>query len=286
MSAEQRYERLLRLYPRAWREERGLEILSTLMESAQEPRHSQWRESFELMLGALRARAGRATPASALRLAALVLLAHGTALVGAHAGRAFFSELLQGIGLALPSSAGYIYGFLAGALALLLVAAGRYALGALLTAVALAFQQWADSWLVLEARMVIDFWQFPLALTLLLPLLVLRAPGCRRPWLWLLAIPASLLMLPTAFDASLGLQPWAMFAVGAGCVAWSVVDARAGFAGGALMLGPLLQLTSFYWLPGWTDGHIEDPTWLIAYATAAVLLFGIGTVLLRRQTRM
>lgn len=64
MSAEARYERLLRLYPRAHRDEYGPEMLATLMESSTaERRHPEWRESLELVLGGLRARAGRPTSA-------------------------------------------------------------------------------------------------------------------------------------------------------------------------------------------------------------------------------
>jgi hypothetical protein len=288
MSPEARYQRLLRLYPRAYRDEHGPEILTTLMESAgSSRRHPEWRETAELVVGALRARAGRVTPASALRLAALLLLAHATAILGAHAGRALFSEVLQGAGLALPSSAGYIAGFVAGASALVLVAAGRYRLAALLTVAALVSQQWANNWIIWEAQLVLgEFWQLPLALLTATALIPLRPAPCRRPWLWTAAVPMALVLLPTAFDASLGLQPFALLAVGLGCLAWSVVDARAGIAGGALMLGPLLSLSGFYWVPGWANGRTENLAWLLSYGLSAALLLGVGLLLVRRQARL
>src|SRR5581483_3776725 len=90
----QRYERLLRLYPAACREQRGAEILATLQDAADSGRlRPAWREVSGLIDGALRVRTGvPTTPSragiwlSALRLAALLLLAHGTARRLAYAG--------------------------------------------------------------------------------------------------------------------------------------------------------------------------------------------------------
>jgi hypothetical protein len=87
--AERRYSRLLRLYPEAYRRERGAEILATLMEAGR----PVGRETAALILGGLRARAGLTgftAPGrlwlSALRLAALALVAQATAQAAVHVG--------------------------------------------------------------------------------------------------------------------------------------------------------------------------------------------------------
>ena len=129
---EQWYADLLRLYPREYRAERAGEMLATLVE-ADRPIA---RETVALVGGALRARAGLAAMTSpgtlwlsALRLTVLVLVAHATANSAARAGRVVFSDLLQGRGLALPSDLGHVGAVVAGALALLAFAAGRYLTG-------------------------------------------------------------------------------------------------------------------------------------------------------------
>lgn len=84
---ERRYGRLLRLYPSAYRRERGDEVLTTLLETAEPGTvRPTARETLALVLGALRAHAGtnvRLTPGqtwmSAVRTGALMLLAYATA---------------------------------------------------------------------------------------------------------------------------------------------------------------------------------------------------------------
>ena len=146
---EQWYADLLRFYPRAYRAERGAEMLATLVE-ADRP---LGRETAALVIGGLRARAGLGeltSPGklwlSALRLAVLLLVAYATALAAAKPGRIVFSDLLMGRGLALLSDLGTLGAFAGGLLALLAFAAARYRTGMLLTAGAFVLTLWSLSW--------------------------------------------------------------------------------------------------------------------------------------------
>jgi len=291
---ERHYQRLLHLYPKGYREERGAEMFATLTEAAESGRaRPARREIAALVVGALRVRAGAVATSSprhawwsALRVAALLLMAHVAAQSAAHAGRIVFSELLMGRGLTVVSDLGHPAALVASVLALVALAQGRYLLGVILAAATFGLGQWAMSWLPFMIRLVDgEFWQLPLAILLTLPLLWRRPPAAGRPLVWLLAIPLSLLLLPTAFDASLHLQPFALLAVCAGCLAWSVIDARASIAGGALLLGPILSLLGFY-LPSWANGRSENLAQLSAYLLFAAALFGIGTALVRRHATL
>ncbi len=291
---ERRYQRLLRLYPKGYREERGAEMFATFMEAAESGRaRPAHREVAALVVGALRARTGAVATSSpgyawlsALRVAVLLLVAHAAAQSAARAGRVVFSELLMGRGLPLVSALGHPAALVAGALALVAIAWGRYGLGVLLVAVTFVLGQWAMSWLPFTIRLVNgEFWQLPLAILLMLPLLWRRPAAAGRPVAWLLAIPLALLLLPTEFDASLHLQPFALQAVCASCLAWSVIDARASIAGGALLLGPILSMLSFY-LPGWANGRSETLVLLSSYLLFAAVLIGVGASLVRRRARL
>lgn len=289
---ERRYRRLLRLYPKTYRQEHGAEILATLLDVAESGRpRPPRREIAALLLNALRVRfaATAGSPGqgwlSALRAAVLVLVAHATAQSAARAGRAIFSEMLMGRTYPL-TELGHPSAAVAGVLALVAIARGRYRLGIVLTAVAFAFAQWAMSWLPFDIRMVLgEFWQLPIAALLTVPLLLRPPTPGRRPLAWLLAIPFALFLLPTAFDDSLGWQPYALFAVAAGCLAWSVVDARASVAGAALLLGPSLSLLS-YALPGWVDGLQGGfRVLLAAYLAVAAVSVCVGAALVRVRAR-
>jgi hypothetical protein len=287
------YQRLLRLYPKAYREARGAEMLTTLLDAAESGRsRPARREVAALIVGALRARSGTGAAGtagqiwlSALRIAALLLVAHAAAQSAAHAGD-IFSQLLTRQRLALVSDLGYPAALAIGVLALVAIAAGRYGLGIVLNVAAFVVGQWAGSWLPLQVRLVLgEFWQLPLATLLMLPLLRRRPAATGRPLVWLLAIPVSLFLLPTAFDVSLHLQPDALAAVCLGCLAWSIIDARVAVAGGALLLGPILSLLGFY-LPGWGNGRSENLLLLSSLATAAAVLIGVSAPLIRRQARL
>ena len=279
---ERWYATLLRLYPEPYRDE----MLATL-EEADRP---AGRETTALLIGALRPRIGRGSPRwmwlSALRLSVLALVAYGTAGALAKAGRVVFSDLLPGRGLALPSDAGQIVATVAGLLALWALAAGRYVTGLLLTFAAFAFTLWAISWYptLLDTLNDGQFWPLPLALVLMAPLLFGSSPPRgERPVRWLLAVPAAVVLLPTAFDASLNLQPFSLFALGLTALVWTVVDGRVPVAVGVLFLVPMLNLVVF-WTPGY-DADSSVAVWFTTYGCFAVALVATGAIGIRRQAR-
>jgi len=279
---ERWYAALLRLYPASYRDE----MLATLDE-ADRP---AGRETVARLIGALRPRSGRESPGrmwlSALRLGVLALVAYGTAGALAKAGRVVFSDLLPGRGLALPSDAGQVGATVVGLLALWALAAGRYVTGLLLTFAAFAAIVWAISWYPVVLDMLVDdqFWPLPLALVLMTPLLRGRLPRGSRPALWLLAVPAAAVLLPTAFDASLGWQPFSLFALGLTALVWTVVDGRVPVAVGVLFLVPMLNLVVF-WTPGWySSGPVA--LWFAIYGCFAVVLLATGALGIRRQARL
>jgi hypothetical protein len=286
---ERRYRLLLRLYPKAYREERGAEMLATLMEAAESGRaRPAHREVAALLVNSLRVRVGAVgtrSPGqawlSALRVAVLLLVAHAAAQSAARAG-----ALPGQGGLALVSDLGHPAALVAGVLALVMIARGRYWAGVLLIAVEFGLAQWAMSWLPLPIRLVDgdgEFWQLPLAALLAVPLLVRRPAPTGRPLAWLLAIPLAVFLLPTEFDATLGWQPYALLAVAAGCLVWSIVDTRASIAGAALLLGPSLSLLSLK-LPGWPQGlDGEYRVLLPTYLAVAAVSVCVGAVLIRRR---
>jgi hypothetical protein len=222
---------------------------------------------------------------SGLRVGVLLLVAHATAQSAAWAGRIVFSDLLMGRGLTLTSDLGLLFALVACACALVALAAGRYWAGIGLAGAGFASTVWAQSWHPLLVWIVDgEFWPLPLAIGLTLPLLRRRPPAARRPLAWLLAVPLALVLLPTAFDATLRLQPFALVAVGLAALAWSLVDARAAIATAVLMLGPILTLLGYY-LPGWGNGRRETLALLVTFAVLAVVLSGMGAALGRRQAR-
>ncbi len=251
------------------------------------------REAAALVLGALRVRAGCSTHrsagqvwVSALRLSAQYLLAYATAQAAAHAGRLVFSELLMGRGLSLVSELGHVIGVVLCLVALVAVARGYYLVGIVAAGGGFAAGLWALSWLSLSYRLVDgEFWPLPLAIAATVPLLWRRPTPAHRPLAWLVAVPVALVLLPTAFDASLNLQPYALFAVIAAALLWTVVDARVPVAAAAVLFVSLLSLLGYY-LPGWGNGRAETFGWLVAYAGFAVGAVAIGAVVARRRVRL
>lgn len=291
--AELRYARLLWLYPTAYRQERGGEMLATLAE-ADRP---IGRESAALIMGALRARTGLSrftSPGrlwlSALRLAALVLVAQAAAQAVAHVGDAF-TRLLDGRGLALACDLANLGAAAFGVLALLALATGRYAIGAALSTGAFVCHVWAAGgfWTTDKPFAVTlvdgELWQLPLALLIIAVLIRRPPPGAARRMTWLLAVPAAVLLLPTAFDSSLRWQPYPLLVLGAAALLWTMIDARAAVAASTLFLAQLLPLLGFY-APSWANGRIENLPYLITYTALAVALLAAGAGFIRRQARL
>ncbi|MEU8080169.1 hypothetical protein AB0B31_32535 [Catellatospora citrea] len=314
---ERRYERLLRLYPKAYRRHRGAEILGTLMDAADDGRgRPPRREIAALMLGALRARVGAAAGLpvgqawlSAVRVAVLLLLAYGAALSATRAGRVVFSDLL-GDGLRLATELGFVGATVAVVPALYLAARGRYGRATVIAGVGFACEQWAQtgpllpwnitwvsgepptegwaqlSWHLLEDRLAdYKFWPLALAVLLMLPLLRRRPAVPGTPLWWLLAVPLSVLLLPTDFNATLRWQPFTLMAVCLGALAWSFVDARVGLAVAVLPLPLFLQGLGHRYLPS-LQGNDYSVSAIIAPAVVTAVLIAAGAVLVRRQARL
>lgn len=315
---ERRYGRLLRLYPKAYRHHRGAEMLGTLMDAAEDGQgRPPRREIAALMLGALRARIGATAGLpvgqawlSAVRVAALLLLAYGAALSAARAGRVVFSDLL-GDGLRLETELGFVGATVALVPALYLAAQGRYGWATAFAGVGFVCEQWAqvgphlpwhivwdspeppliEEWtqhgrFLLEFRLAdYKFWPLPLAVLLMLPLLRRRPAVPGTPLWWLLAVPLSVLLLPTDFDGSLGWQPFALTAVCMGALAWSFVDARVGLAVAVLPLPLFLQGLGHRYLPS-HQGNDYSVYWVMAPAVVTAVLIAVGAVLVRRHARL
>ncbi|MBE1487301.1 hypothetical protein [Plantactinospora soyae] len=283
---ERRYQRLLLLYPRWYREERGAEMLATLTQAAESgSAPPARREIGALVLGALRTRVGAnmtGSPGqlwlSALRVAVLLLVAYATAS-------------------SVPPAGGGLAGLLAnwdlfelgavtvGAFAVAALAQGRYRLGLVLAVAMVVLERWQGLWIGFGFLLRSDgVWLVLVATLLTLPLLRRPPAVGRQPLAWLLAIPLTLVFLPTAFSASTYLHPIYLVAVGVGLLLWSVVDVRALIGSAAILLATALSLVS-HSLSQEPGGRTWTPLWL-GYLGVTAVLVGIGAVRIRQQARL
>jgi hypothetical protein len=308
---EARYRLLLGAYPKRYRRERGAEMIGTLMDAASpDQQRPTVREGAMLVLRGLQTRANAHTMHSpsrgfrgSLRLAALLLLVYATGGSLAESGRVLPRIVTDGV----PYPAELIYPLVTviAALAVIAVAGGRYVLGLLAT-----FGALAAALVVLYLAMVsvdvvtgerryppIGFigdyamtdstlWPLPLAVLLIAPLILWREPGTRRPVAWLLAVPVAVFLLPTDYEVTIGVQPWATVVVIAGFLLWAVVDARATIAAGVLLIPLIAALLSFRSLVGWGQPDILAGTWFWALLIGAVALLTTGVLGLYRQVRV
>lgn len=282
---DRRHRRLLRLYPPAYRRERGPEILATLAEAAEAGHgYAPWRESAGLLVGGLRARFGTTGAHPTLRLCALLLLVSACAQLGSPIVR------LHLAGFA-PPAPGDVTAWLpcgAVAAALVLAARGRPAPGVAAATVSLAVT------LVVAAQGSMPWphrltdpglWATVLAIGCMVPLIGRRTPPSRRPWAWLIAVPIATVVVPTPVSSWLGLQPAAFAALAAGLLLWLVVSPRLTAAGAVLMLPTLLSELVLLAAPSrWLLDAIVL-AWL-PYVGAAVLLASAGGFLARTQSRL
>lgn len=242
---ERRYARLLRLYPAEYRRTRGPELLATLLEAADEnQRKLPMREGAALILGALRAHAGRDRRQSlqhswlvAFRAAALMLLVHDIA----SRAMAMTLDVSYG-GPSIWSSRQWILNVVA-------VALGSFAVGAALwgwyrSAIATAGLAFAVT-LTVSPAVPGEFWGFPLAIVLLAPLVWRRPPAAAG--LTRYAPALALLMaladqgLAQVFPGVAGiLTRGLVLAVCLGALLWLAVDERLAMALGLLLLNTLL----------------------------------------------
>jgi hypothetical protein len=94
-------------------------------------------------------------------------------------------------------------------------------------------------------------------------------------------VPLAVLLLPTAYEATIGVQPWATVAVTIGFLLWIAVDARATVAAGVALL-PLVLAPLAGHAQGWLP-EVLGSGWFWTPAIGAVALLAAGTVGVRRQ---
>jgi hypothetical protein len=309
---EARYRWLLRAYPKGYRRENGAEMIGTLMEAANAgQRRPTAREAAALILRGLQARAGthHTHPADhawrgTLRLAALLALVYATAASLADTG-AVIPRFVADRAVDYPPELIHPLVTIIAAAALLTVVRGRYLLGLLATLAALAATL-VVSFFSLVARdnvtgelhyppfdLVLRFaasdstiWPLPLAVLLIAPLLRWPTPGTHRPLAWLLGVLAAVFLLPTQYDVTIGVQPWATVAVMIGFLLWIAVDARATIAAATLLLPLIIASLFLYAQDGWGQPEVFGGVWFWTFVVGAVALISAGAVGLRHQVRM
>jgi hypothetical protein len=303
---EKRYRRLLRSYPKTYRQERAEEIIATLLELARPGQQRPTiRETAALILGGLRIRAGvhrrhttGAVWAGALHLAVLLLLADGAAIMVALSIRAT-TAVVADPHLPTVPEIGYPLTALLICCALPAAAAGRRTIALALILLAIPTQQLAPDNTTMNGLPLLDgfLWQLPLAAALTISLLRWRTPASPHPARWLIAVPVALLVMPTQLPAVFSERSWTWIVFGhelwilaaalLGCLLFSAVDARVPIAAGAVMLAFALPA-----LLAWATYTGADPVWhdflavdaLVLSVTATVPL-GAGALRASRQAR-
>ncbi|MEU7904438.1 hypothetical protein [Actinoplanes sp. NPDC049118] len=283
---ERRYASLLRLYPAAYRRARGAEMLGVLMDSApQDRRRPEWREVRELILGAIRVRAGaqgRRTPGQswrvALRTAALILL---TQTAGDTLWRMMFdpngeSPPIVWVAASLTVAAACV-------LAIVAVFRGAYLAAAVVTAGAFVLQMAAPQLVTLSTpsfTYLSPLWQLPLVVLLLIPLIGRGTVVAPRALNLMLLVP----VVSVALDAygTLAQDPafqagsravWQGLAVAA--ILWSVVDERVAMAFGLAFLNVVVNRAMLDVSLGLDVWSISSPT-LGDWSTARWTLIDMG----------
>jgi hypothetical protein len=243
---ERRCRLLLRAYPAAYRQERGEEIIGTLLEAT--PPGRSWplfRDVRALAVGGLRARAAlnrRLTTAANLRIAVLVGVA-GYLAFSAVAYLRVAAHLLTGANVA--HQAGWpalaVAVLLGLAVGLTWASSRRAVLVAAVLAAAVAVSL-TGAWQHLEFGWPVT----ELACLAALALLAGRAERPGRQWLWPVALVAAL-PLVTGFLPGAGTLVFGVLlaVVGIVGVLWVVIDARPAIAAAAFLLA--------FWLPSGID---------------------------------
>jgi hypothetical protein len=281
---EQRYQRLLRAYPGWYREQRGGEMLGTLMEAAPARRWPSVRDTRALVLGGLRVRAGqdqRLGTRENLRLAALL---------GAVLSLAWLvTDWLTSTFVFMAHFAAYrppVTMFVSLALVLLPAATAWFAPWWITAPLALAA---AGFWLAWSAGSVLFTLQ-PVGLLVVLAILARGRERLPRHWLILagalvtISVLQELTLVPSleGWYTAASTLPWIIVSLVA---LWSAVDARPALA----MAIALVAVDSLWELLHWA---VYGPLpllspwqlWLPVVSAAALTLGGIWRV--RRQAAL
>ncbi|MEN3309842.1 MAG: hypothetical protein V7603_6044 [Micromonosporaceae bacterium] len=300
---EERYRRLLRGYPKAYREERSQEIIATLVQLARPgQRYPTIREAVALVLGGLRTRAGvhrryRSGDvwAGTLHLAVLLLLADGAAMMLAES-IIMTTRLIANGRLSVLSDLGFPLTTALVCGALLATAASRRAVALPLTLLAILTQYlWAPNRMTMNGLL----WQLPLAAALTVPLLRWHAPASPHPVRWLVAVPVALIVMPSQLPAVFSEhswtwilfrnQFWILQAALLGCALWSVVDARAALAAGAAMLAfalPALHLWATANLTASPTANTQEALYALVWGATAAIPLATGALRAARLARL
>jgi hypothetical protein len=292
---QRRYGRLLRLYPADFRRDRGAEVLDTLLDAAEDGRmRPAWRETGAMVLGALRAHAGRDQRRSvrdswltALRAAALMLLAAALArtflrlAVDLSVGGPMLWWVAEPEALNLVSLALTV-------LALIAALSRRHLVGAVLAAV--AFGLAAAVTRPGDGPVFGAFEELPLAVLLLLAVAGRRPAPASGLLRYAPVIPAVLVLaefgLASTFPEVSGIVTRALaLAAVLAALLWLAVDERVTTAFGLLLLNSLLVQAA--WL---VVAEAADPRALALALTVGaagpVLLLGAAGAATRRQARL
>jgi len=294
---ERRYGRLLGLYPADYRRARGAELLETLCESAEPGRtRPSMREAMALVVGALRVRTGQHgrrslghTWLAAFRVAALTLLVHDTAGVGARAVRGLAREdfTFGLLSLIHPGSLDLVASVL-GVCAVVAVIRGRY--GSAMAAAGAGFAMVQLASFPMSGPSSGGFWQVPLTIVFLLPLL--RKPSVVVSGLlkYLPVVPIVLIAvdhLAAAVGPSFApVQIGVLVVISAVGLFWLAVDERVAMALGLILINGVLVQVAFVIETSWAQlpAQMIAAVTLAAVAPAVLLGFGLSTA--RRQARL
>ncbi|GAA0265804.1 hypothetical protein [Cryptosporangium japonicum] len=290
---ERRYARVLRLYPKAYREERGPELMATLLEAPGRPMR---RELPALLLGALRAHAGsarRTTAGSwliASRIAALMVLIYSITTPPVRAGLTLVYGPPHDWWL-LEQSLPEVLAAPVGLLALVAGTLGRHRMALAVTAV--AFLVGLGTWLT-DTALEAGFFHYLFAAVLLLPVARKAPPPVSGLLRYALYAPLLLIAADHVGDnllpAVAGIVRFGAFvAVWVVALLWAVVDERVTMAVGLFFLAEALvwsiRLTAVF--VGGT-GVVLSSLVVSAALTALVptVLLSVSALAGRRQARL
>ncbi|EXG80533.1 hypothetical protein [Cryptosporangium arvum] len=290
---ERRYARVLRLYPKAYRRERGPELLATLLEASARPKR---RELPALLLGALRAHAGSdrrtagGTWVAASRVAALMVLVYAITTAPVRAGITLAYGLPHGwwlIEQSLPELVAAPVGLLALAAAVL----GRHRIALGVTSV--AFLVGLGTWLT-DTALEAGFFRYLFAALLLLPAVRTAPPPVSGLLRYALSAPALLVAADRIGEdvvpAVAGIVGFGAFvAVWFVALFWAVVDERVTLAVGLFFLAEALlwPIVLAVFTAGGASGNLTGLAVTMALtALVPTVLLSVSAIAVRRQARL